>query len=235
MYTLFLVCALVGGTLLLLQLALALIGVGADNLDLVHDVPDDLPGDLPYDLSHDLPADLPVDLPVDLVGDLPGDLMPDSSALLHSGHAHGSTWLFGVISFRTVVAAVTFFGLAGLTALSAEVSGPLTLLIAVAAGAAAMYGVHYLMRKLYRLGHDGTARIERTVGECGTVYIPIPPNHQGLGKVQIRAQGRIMEYAARTLAPERLPTGTTVAVTQVLDATTVEVAPIDEPTTRNQE
>ncbi len=28
-----------------------------------------------------------------------------------AAHAHGSTWLFGVISFQTVVAALTFFGL----------------------------------------------------------------------------------------------------------------------------
>ena len=34
-------------------------------------------------------------------------------------HGHGSTWMFGVISFRTVVAALTFFGLAGLAHRSA--------------------------------------------------------------------------------------------------------------------
>ena len=91
-----------------------------------------------------------------------------------------------------------------------------------------MYGVHYLMRSLYRLRYDGTARIQRALGERGTVYIPIPPRHEGLGKIQIRTQGRIMEYAARTGGPDRLKTGTTVEVTEVLSPTTLEVEPVDE-------
>lgn len=214
MYALFLVCALVGGTIFLLQFGLALLGAGADDLDLAHGFPHDLPHEVHGDGSAGLPT--------------------DSGDLIDQDHAHGSTWLFGVLSLRTVVAAVTFFGLAGLASLSAGARRPLTLLVALAAGAAAMYGVHYLMRLLYRLRCDGTVRIQRTLGERGTVYIPIPPHHEGLGKIQIRTQGRIMEYAARTSGPARLQTGTTVEVTEVLDATTVEVEPIDDTTVGSQ-
>ncbi|MHB8866351.1 MAG: hypothetical protein ACYC6N_28525 [Pirellulaceae bacterium] len=200
MYTLFLICALIGGTIFILQFVLAIVGAGTDDLDFGHDVPHDVP--------HDFSGD---------VGDLAGH-----------GHAHGSTWLFGVISFRTIVAALTFFGLAGLASLSGSLSGPVTLLIALGAGAAAMYGVHYLMQSLYRLRHDGTARIHRTIGERGTVYVPIPPNRDGLGKIQIRTQGRIMEYAAQTSGPAKLKTGTTVEVVNVLSPMTVEVEPVSE-------
>ncbi len=163
---------------------------------------------------------------LDFTGDIPDDLPGDLS---HDVGGHGSTWLFGVLSFRTVVAALTFFGLAGLAATSSgKLGGPLSLLIAIAAGACAMYGVHYLMLTLYRLRHDGTVSIDRTVGERGTVYIPIPPKHSGLGKIQIRTQGRIMEYAAKTNAPERLKTGVTVEVINVLSPMTLEVEPVDE-------
>ena len=106
-------------------------------------------------------------------------------------------------------------------------SGPITLLIAICAGAAAMYGVHFLMQSLYRLRHDGTAQIHRTMGERGTVYVPIPPNNEGLGKIQIRTQGRIMEYAARTRGPNKLRTGTTVEVVEIVSPMTVEVEPVD--------
>ena len=146
MHTLFLLCALIGGTVFILQFVLAVIGLGADDIDFADDMPDDMPDDLSAD-----------------------DI----------GGAHGSTWLFGAISFRTIIAAMTFFGLAGLASLAVPLSGPLSLLIAMASGAAAMYGVHYLMQALYKLRHDGSARIERTVGQRGTVYIPIPPNHTG--------------------------------------------------------
>lgn len=193
MQTTFLICALLGGTVFILQFVLAVVGFGVDDFD----IPDDLDAPNDFDIA-------------DNVGD-----------------AHGSTWLFGVISLRTVVAALTFFGLSGLAALSGGLSRPLSLLIAVGAGAAAMYGVHYLMQALYRQRHDGTARIERTVGERGTVYIPIPPNHSGLGKVQIRTQGRIMEYAAKTGASQRLATGTTVRVVSVASPVTLEVEPVE--------
>ncbi len=202
MYFVFLMCALAGGTVFILQFVLAVVGFGGDDLDMADGVPDDLSLDVPHDMPHDVSGD-------------------------HAAaDAHGSTWMFGVISFRTVVAAVTFFGLAGMTSLSAELSQPISLLIAMAAGTCAMYGVHFLMRSLYRLKHDGTARIDRTLGQRGTVYIPIPPQHSGLGKIQIRTQGRIMEYAAMTKGPEKLKTGTTVEVVSVLSPTTVDVAPV---------
>ena len=72
-----------------------------------------------------------------------------------AGH-HGSSWLFAVISFRTLVAAATFFGLAGLAAQSAEQPVGVQLLLAAAAGIGAMYGVHWLVRAMGRLGEDGT-------------------------------------------------------------------------------
>ncbi len=201
MSTLFLLCALLGGTVFILQFVLAVIGFGGDDVDFADDMPDDIAVDVPHDMAGGH----------------------------HASDPHGSTWLFGVISFRTVVAALTFFGLSGMAALSAPVNEGLSLLIAVAAGIAAMYGVHYLMRSLYRLRHDSTARIDRTLGQRGTVYIPIPPKHTGLGKIQIRTQGRIMEYAAKTASSEKLKTGATVEVVSVLSPMTVEVTPVDDP------
>ena len=194
MYTVFLFCAVIGGTVFVLQFVMSLIGMGDDGLDLVDDVPDDMPdgfGD---------------------VGDTQGDVVD-----------HGSTWLFGVISFRTVVAALAFFGLAGLACLESGRSPVVAGAVAVAAGAAAMYGVHWLMLLLYRLGHDGTVKIERSVGRCGTVYIPIPGSRSGTGKVQLQVQDRIMEYQAVTANPDKLSTGAKVVVVSVVTPTTVEV------------
>jgi len=215
MYWLFMICAAVGGTVFILQFILAVVGAGLDDVDFAHDVPHDMPHDMPHDFS--------------------GQMGGDAGHVTDHGHVHGSTWLFGVISFRTVVAALTFFGLAGLASLSGSMSGPITLLIATAAGAAALYGVHFLMQSLYRLRTDGTVQIHRTMGERGTVYVPIPANNEGLGKIQIRTQGRIMEYAARTRGPNKLKTGTTVEVVEILSPMTVEVEPVDAvvPSVRN--
>ena len=199
MYTVFLFCAVIGGVIFVLQFVMSLIGMGDDGFDLADDVPDDISGDF---------GD---------VGDTQGEVID-----------HGSTWLFGVISFRTVVAALAFFGLAGLAALESGQPPLVTGAVAIAAGAAAMYGVHWLMRVLYRLGHDGTVKIERTVGQRGTVYIPIPGGRSGSGKVQLQVQNRIMEYQAVTSNPDKLSTGAKVVVVSVVTPTTVEVDPAPE-------
>ena len=194
MGTVFFWCALIAGTIFLVQFVLTVVGFGADDLDFMDDMPD--PGDLD-------------------VGDVQGDV-----------HDHGSTWFFGVISFRTVVAALMFFGLVGLAAQQGLPGQPVVaLVVATCAGAAAMYGVHYLIQLMLRLRHDGNVRIERSVGKRGTVYVPIPGDKSGSGKVQLRMQDRIMEYQAMTGGSQQLVTGTPVEVVDVINQNTVEVKP----------
>ncbi|MEX0792774.1 MAG: hypothetical protein WD045_06530, partial [Pirellulaceae bacterium] len=135
MYWLFLWCAVLAGSVFLIQSLLAVMGFGLDELDIPDDIPDDLPAD--------------------------GDTFSAD---------HGSTWLFGVISFRTIVAALTFFGLAGLATDSAGATAPVSLTVAILVGLAAMYSVYWLMKVMMGLGQDGSIRIENSVGLTGTVY-----------------------------------------------------------------
>jgi len=208
--TIFLVCALVGGTVLAVQFVLAFVGLGAEALDV------DVPGDV-GDADVDFGGDVDVGGDMDLDGD-PG----------HVADHLDSSSMFEVISIRTVVAALTFFGLGGLTARSMEVSTPMQLVAAVAAGVAAMYGVFWLMRSLMRLRSEGTPRIGGTVGRHGTVYTTIPAGESGTGKIQINLQNRTMEYLALTHGDALAP-GAKVVVTGVVTPDTVAVEPVLEP------
>jgi membrane protein implicated in regulation of membrane protease activity len=196
------VSAVVGGTVLLCQFVMTLLGLG-------HDLPSDLPDDVPHDFSfgHD-------------GGDAGHDVSHDTT--------HHESSFIRMLTFRTLVAAMTFFGLAGLAGGSAELPGELTLVVALAAGVAAMYVVHWLMRTLQRLKADGTVRIERALGRAGTVYLRIPASKSGAGKIQLNVQNRTMEYEAMT-SHEPLPVGTKVVVVNVLGPDTVEVEPVLEP------
>ncbi len=211
MYLVFMVCAILGGTILVCQFVLTIIGMG-DHGDASLDVGD--AGDVGGigDVGH--------------VGDVGHDVSVDGH---DAAGGHGSTWLFGVISFRTLVAASTFFGLAGLAAQSANLPLVAQLLIALVSGVAAMYGVHFLMRSLYKLSTDGTVRIDRAVGHTGTVYIPISANRKSAGKIQINLQNRLIEYEAITGAAEALPTGAKVVVVAVVGENTLEVEPAPMP------
>jgi hypothetical protein len=203
--TIFLVCALVGGTVLAVQFVLTFIGLGADVLDV------DVPGDV-------------TDADVDFGGNADFDAADTASAADHLD----SSWMFQVISFRTVVAALTFFGLGGLTARSMDYGSPMQLVVAVATGLAAMYGVFWLMQSLMRLRSEGTPRIGGTIGRHGTVYTTIPAHESGAGKIQINLQNRTMEYLALTHG-EALAPGATVVVTGVVTPDTVAVEPVLEP------
>jgi membrane protein implicated in regulation of membrane protease activity len=209
---LFMLCAVVGGTILLCQVALTVFGLTGDAMDL------DIDGDVDVDLSADVDSDISAE---------------GSGGDADVGHAHaggnfGSSWLFGALSFRTVVAAVTFFGLGGLAAQSTGASSLTVLLIACASGLGALYSVYWLMSSLYRLRAEGTVRIQRAVGREAVVYLAIPGHNTGAGKIHINLQNRTMEYRSVT-SGDAIPTGARVVVTDVAASDTLKVQPALEP------
>lgn len=201
MSTVFVLCAVVGGTILICQFVMTLIGLGGDSFEIADDIPDSMDTDVGM---HD-------------VGDLEGH------------HHHGSTFMFGILSFKTLIAACTFFGLTGMAAQSGGLNPPMQLLIAVVCGGAALMIVHWLMRTLFQLGQSGTLEITNTIGKTATVYIPIPGGNEGTGKVQIKVQDRLAEFAAVTSAGDKLITGAKVVVVDVIDGSTLKVEPLNEP------
>ena len=186
MYTFFLVCAGVGGTLILLQFLAGSLGLGGDHADAGH---------------HDFGGDHG-----------------------HDGHDHGSdgNWFLGLLTFRALSAAVAFFGLGGLIAAYYDMPNSAQLATATLSGFAALYLVATLMKMLYRLRADGTVRLDQAVGRTGTVYLRVPGEKSGPGKVTLNLQNRTVELEAFTAAHE-LPTGTPVRVVAVLGPSAVEV------------
>ena len=218
--SIFLICAVVGGTVLVVQFLLTLIGLGGEALDI----------DVPHDIGHDFGGDFHGDVGMDLHGDAAGHL--DQGGHPAGDHHVASSWLFGVLSFRTVVAATAFFGLVGLTARSAGMGDFTQVAVGVVAGLAAMYGVYFMLLSLNKLKSEGTPRIERAVGKHGTVYVTIPADESGAGKIQLNLQNRTMEYLAMT-SGHALSPGAKVVVTDVITSDTGQVEPVLETAERN--
>jgi membrane protein implicated in regulation of membrane protease activity len=172
-------CSVFGGTLMVLQFFLVLLGFGGG----------DEGGDFGDTVEHASPADI-----------------------------------FKVLSLRTIIAGITFFGLGGLAGLTGGISKPISVVIAFFAGLAAVYGVYYLYWAAARLKDDGSLSDKTLVGATGNVYVRIPPAKSGVGKVLVSQQGRTVEYEAIT-AGEELKTSTPITVIRIISTTTVEVAP----------
>ena len=212
--TIFIITAVVGGTVMVCQFVLILMGmsdhgdIGGSGLDV------DASGDFHAGGGHD----------GGLAGDHHTSVATAADAQLHPD----SSWLFGVLSFRTLVTAAAFFGLAGMAGLRSGLTPTASLVVAMVAGLAAMYGMYWLMRSISGLASSGNQRIGNALGRRATVYIPIPAEQKGAGKVQLSMQNRIVEFQAVTDEPERLKTGETVEVVAVAGSDTLHVRRVVE-------
>lgn len=211
MVTAFWLCAVIGGTVIVCQFFLTLLGMGGD-----HDAGD----------GHDFSGG-----GHEGVGIGGHDQFGHDQASPEGGHevGHGQepSWFFTYLTLRTLTAAVAFFGLAGLGARYQGLEEWQAFIIAIAAGGAAMVLVAKLMGLLTRLNVDGTVRVEQAVGSRGTVYLSVPGKRAGVGKVHVSQANRLVEYQAIT-KEESLPTGTKVVVVGVIAPDTVEVAQATE-------
>ena len=89
-------------------------------------------------------------------------------------------------------------------------------LAAILCGCVMVAAFILMYRQLMKLEGNGSYRIEESVGEVCEVYIRIPAQRSGSGKVQISFHGSVQELPAQTEG-EAIPSGTKVRVTQVID------------------
>ncbi len=171
--TLYMVCAIVGGSVMTLQILLLMIG------------------------GHDMDADTDVD------ADHGGDL-------------------FGFFSIRAVAAFLTFFGLSGMWGLDADWGPGRTIAVAMGSGLGMMVVVAWVMSLQSKLYSEGNLNPENAVGENAKVYLKIPGENAGKGKITVSIQGRSQEFDAVTSGPE-LPTGSSVKVLRQTTPNTFEV------------
>lgn len=150
--------------------------------------------------DHDVDAHADVDVDH---GDLHGEAGTEG---------HGNLFA-GVLSFKALSAFAGVFGLVGLTVWD-SLGQPARIGTAAASGIASMFLVAWTMRGLARLYASGTVNVRNAVGATGTVYLRVPGQGTGRGKVTIEIQGRSMEFPAVTDG-DTLETGMTVTVEAV--------------------
>ena len=78
---------------------------------------------------------------------------------------------------------------------------------------------------MMKLQSNGAFDINNAVGRVCDVYLRIPANNQGMGKVQISFNGSIQELDART-AGEQISSGAKVRVVRIIDKRVLEVEPV---------
>ena len=96
-------------------------------------------------------------------------------------------------------------------------------LVSILVGVLFVYIFLIIYRQLRKLERNGAYHIDDCVGQTVDVYLTIPANRSGMGKVQISFSGSVQELAALTDSDSPLRSGSKVRVTEVIDGTTVLV------------
>ena len=157
----------------------------------------------------DFDHDADVDVHTDIHADTDYSLDPD----------------FALLSVRSIIAFFTFFGWTGVLILGRGGGVWQAAGFASLAGFAAMFIVGYMVYQFSRLTQSGTAHVKDALYTNGEVYLTIPANRNGVGKVHIKIQGSLRELDAITEG-ETLQTGSSVKIIKVLDDNLLLVEPV---------
>ncbi len=150
------------------------------------------------------------DLDADVDGDFDGDV-----------GAAGAFSVKGVLSF------LTFFGAGGFLALSYGFPVWGASVAALVFGYAVMSTLIWMLAKLRGLDADHNRRDEALLGQEGRVYLTIPADGLGVGRIEVMQGGRLVEVEAETRGGA-IATGAAVEVLDVLAPGRVLVAPLAE-------
>lgn len=123
---------------------------------------------------------------------------------------------FTLLSVRSIIAFFTFFGWTGVLVLNSGADVWSALGFSSLAGLAAMFIVAYLVYLFSRLSQEGNIDMRRALYQTGEVYLSIPANKNGTGKIHIQIEGAFREVEAVTNG-DALPTGSKVKVVEVID------------------
>lgn len=122
---------------------------------------------------------------------------------------------FRIFTIKNFIIFFTVFGWSGITLFNSGANEMVTLFVSILIGVAMMFVVGLLFLSITRLTQSGTMIINHAKGRTGEVYLPIPPQRSGTGKISITLQGSLREIEAMTEG-ETLPRGTVVKVVAIL-------------------
>ncbi len=107
------------------------------------------------------------------------------------------------------------FGWAGVSFRDSITSDTWLIITAISCGLIFVAVFVYIFKQLMKLESNSITGIEACLGKRADVYLRIPANKTGKGKIQISINGAIREFPAITEDETPIPTGTSVNVIKI--------------------
>ena len=144
----------------------------------------------------------------------------------HDISSHTDIADFRLLSVQSVIAFLCIFGWSSIAAISVGMPAWGAIILGAVLGFGAMFLVAKIIQWSSKLTQNGNFNMKNLLGESGTVYIPIPPNGEGTGKINISCGERFMEFDAVSEGDKTLSTGSAVRVVDIVAGSTLVVEKI---------
>lgn len=152
-----------------------------------------------------------------------GDLNADFDASGPDADIPGDNSGMGLLTFRNFVNFFLGFGWTAILLKDQIASTGVLLAVAIIIGVGLVAIVMLLFKWVSSMQESGNINVFKSAVDCqGKVYLPIPGNRQGAGKVQISINNCVREFNAVTDG-EPLKTDTDIRVIEVVNETTLLV------------
>ena len=175
-------------------------------------------GDTDFDINTDMDTAGPSDI---------GDGSVDVGADVETGESGHLGTGMNLLTFRNFINFLIGFGWTAILLKDSIPATGLRMLIAILVGVVLVAIVMLLFKWLTDMQQSGNINVFKSAVDCeGTVYLTIPGERAGEGKVQITINNSVREYAAVTDGPT-LKTGQRIRVVEAVSSNTLLVEEIN--------
>lgn len=141
------------------------------------------------------------------------DASSDIDADFH-GDFHSAEAPFELFSFRNLINFLLGFGWTGV-AFYGKINETILVIFAAVVGIAFVGIFFFIIKQILKLQEDNTFNLNNNLGKTAQVYINIPGNKSGSGKVQLSVNGSFHELDAMTEEDEKINSGENVRIIRI--------------------
>ncbi len=130
------------------------------------------------------------------------------------GDLSGGDAPFQLFSLRNLINFLLGFSWTGISFYSTIASKTILIALALVIGSTFIFLFFIIIRQVQKLAEDNSFKISNTINKTAEVYLTIPGNKKGRGKIMISVNGAFHELTAMT-ENDSIPSGTVVKVTRI--------------------
>ncbi|HNF41862.1 MAG TPA: NfeD family protein [Chitinophagales bacterium] len=130
------------------------------------------------------------------------------------GDLNGADAPFQLFSLRNLINFLLGFSWTGISFYTTISNKPLLIVLSLVVGVLFVYLFFIIIRQVQKLAEDNSFKITNTLNKTAEVYLTIPENKKGKGKIMISVNGAFHELEAMT-ENDKIQSGAVVKVVRI--------------------